>query len=82
MKEKVAVLASSLSAFQRSLVVFCEKAEYFGQGPTWGTVMARLRVFCNLLGLVTCDGGSLCRGLSRYRVKMPGGKQNNWCRQL
>jgi len=78
LKDKIAVLASALGLLQRSLVVFCERPEYFGQGPAWGTVMARSRVYCNLLGLTTCDGGSLCRGLSRFRVKRPGGKQNNW----
>ena len=43
---------------------------------SWGTVMARSRVYCNLLGLTTCDGGSLCRGLSKFRVKRAEGKQN------
>ena len=78
LKDKIAVLASALGLLQRSLVVFCERPEYFGQGPAWGTIMARSRVYCNLLGLATCDGGSLCRGLSKFRVKRPGGKQNNW----
>ena len=40
--------------------------------------MRRTRTIFDLLNVATCDGYSLCKALSQYRVKSAFGKTNQW----
>ena len=76
LKDKVSEVCNALTTCQRSLVVACERAEYYGQNRIWELIMTRTRSFFDALGIPTCDGSSLCRAMSHHRVSIKGGKRD------
>ena len=80
LQAKVSVLAGEMKLFQRALMVVCGSAEFYGQGASWERIMRRTRTMLDLLDVARCDGYSLCKALSQFRVKSACGKTNHWYR--